>query len=127
MSAPPSTGRFAAGNQQLAVQQDTVAIVLDWQMFHYWNIHTFHGSIFILAADGHQTRSLEWTAPSDLAAPIQRLQRAGSHRTADWTGDDSGRRVTVVIPHATQLRPDPAQPKAADSRSTTPVAARTEN
>ena len=98
MNDPPTTGHFATGNQLLAVQQDTAAILVDWQLFHDWDPRdgTFHGAIFIIAADGHQTHSLPWSAPTDIAADTA-LGLAGWVRTDNWVRDDSGRRVARVI------------------------------
>jgi len=106
MSDPPTTGHFATGNQLLAVQQDTAAILVDWQLFHDWDPHdgTFHGAIFIIAADGHQTHSLPWPAPTDIAADTA-LRLAGWVRTDDWIRDGSGRRVARVIFVAAETSP----------------------
>jgi len=97
MNDPPTTGHFAASNRLLAVQQDTAAILVDWQLFHDWEPHdgTFHGAIFIITTDGHQIHSLPWPAATDIAADTA-LRLAGWDRTDNWIRDNSGRRVARV-------------------------------
>jgi len=65
---------------------------------------TFHGAIFIIAADGHQTHSLPWSAPTDIAADTA-LRLAEWVRTDNWVRDDSGRRVARVIFVAAETSP----------------------
>lgn len=103
--------------QCLAVQQDVTAIFEDWQQFNRPDKHAlyFHGSVFVLDADGDYVTHLRWATPTDQAADDS-LELAGMARSGLWYLDIYGRRVAAVaagttpksVPHQRQPTDDRA-------------------
>ena len=82
----------------LAVQQDAVAISVDWQGFTPDHpAAQFHGAIFVVDADGQHVTHLVWADPTDQSADSC-LSQGGWQRTEGWRTDGYDRRVAAVHP-----------------------------